>query len=438
MLFLHNIKGWQLLNQQATRFIFQAQNYKKTINLPVKRKIIIFGIFSLLLLSFSTVKADRQGFVRKVVIDPGHGGRDPGAIGALAKEKDIVLAVALKLGNYIKENFNDVEVIYTRTTDEFIELHRRAQLANQNKADLFISIHCNASRSRQAFGSETFVMGLHRSLENLEVAKKENASILYESDYLQTYDGYDPNSPESNIIFSMFQNIYLDQSLHMATFVQDQFRERAGRHDRGVKQAGFLVLYNITMPGILVEAGFLSNAQEEKYLISETGQSHIASAIFRAFRDYKQHHDNIAAQANGRPNTQVSSPVASTAQNNTRPSSPEQTIVNNNTPANNPAQQANRPIAPNINFRVQFATTTVEKPLDSPDFRGLQGITYYFHEGLYKYTLGNESTLEDAVRIQKRLHEIGFKDAFVVAFKNNERIPPAEAVRLLNQRAQTP
>jgi N-acetylmuramoyl-L-alanine amidase len=148
----------------------------------VKRKIIIFGILFIFLIN--PLLADRQGFVRKVVIDPGHGGRDPGAVGAQSKEKDIVLAISLKLGEYIKQNFDDVEVIYTRTTDQFIELHRRAQIANENKADLFISIHCNASPSNRAFGSETFVMGLHRSRENLEVAKKENASILFEDNYL--------------------------------------------------------------------------------------------------------------------------------------------------------------------------------------------------------------------------------------------------------------
>jgi N-acetylmuramoyl-L-alanine amidase len=396
----------------------------------VKRKIIIFGILSLLLLS--PLWADRHGYVRKVVIDPGHGGRDPGAIGAVAKEKDIVLAISLKVGEYIKQNFDDVEVIYTRTTDEFIELHRRAQIANENKADLFISVHCNASRSNRAFGSETFVMGLHRSSDNLEVAKKENASILYEEDYLETYDGYDPNSPESNIIFSMFQNLYLNQSVVMASLVQDQFRDRAGRHDRGVKQAGFLVLYNITMPGILVEAGFLSHAQEEKYLISETGQSHIASAIFRAFRDYKKNQDNLASQqlsgTNGRNSPSAISPTEPTHQASTTATTP----VNQSPPVlieqNPPAQQPRRS---EINFRVQFATTTVEKPLNAPEFRGLQNINFYIHDGLYKYTVGKEKTIEEAIRVQQNLQQIGFKDAFVVAFKDNERIPPAEAIRLL-------
>ncbi|TVQ17291.1 MAG: N-acetylmuramoyl-L-alanine amidase [Bacteroidetes bacterium] len=397
----------------------------------MKRKIIIFGILSVFLLYALPLHADRHGFVRKVVIDPGHGGRDPGAIGLLAKEKDIVLAISLKLGEYIEQNFDDVEVIYTRTTDEFIELRNRTQIANDNKADLFISVHCNASPSRRAFGTETFVMGLHRSKENLAVAKKENASILYEDDYLETYDGYDPNSPEANIMFSMFQNHYLNQSLTMASLVQDQFRDRAGRHDRGVKQAGFLVLYNIAMPGILVEAGFLSNDQEEKYLISETGQAHIASAIFRAFRDYKTYQDNLARQQ-----------LASANSNNNKPKAVETTqpasSQANPTPTPPLVNKPEKGNAHDITFRVQFATTSVERPIDAPEFKGMKGISFYFHEGMFKYTVGNESTLEEATLIQQKLHQNGFRDAFVVAFKNNERIAPAEAMRILNQNRQNP
>lgn len=395
----------------------------------MKRKIIIFGILSMLLLYALPLQADRHGFVRKVVIDPGHGGRDPGAIGANSEEKDLVLSISLKLGGYIEENFDDVEVIYTRTTDEFIGLQRRAQIANENKADLFISMHINSVASHRPYGTETFVMGLHKSKENLAVAKKENASILYEDDYLETYDGYDPNSPESNIMFSMFQNLYLNQSLTMASLIQDQFRDRAGRHDRGVKQAGFLVLYNIAMPGILVEAGFLSNPKEEKYLMSETGQAHIASAVFRAFRDYKNYQDNLARQQlasiNGSSlNASDSDNLPATSAKPAQPVSPHSNPLTDDGPV--------------ISFRVQFATTSVERPVDAPEFKGLKGISFYFHDGLYKYTVGNEKTLEEAVLIQQNLHQNGFKDAFVVAFKNNERIAPAEAMRLVREYSENP
>lgn len=395
----------------------------------MKRKIIIFGILSMLLLYALPLQADRHGFVRKVVIDPGHGGRDPGAIGANSEEKDLVLSISLKLGRYIEENFDDVEVIYTRTTDEFIGLQRRAQIANENKADLFISMHINSVASHRPYGTETFVMGLHKSKENLAVAKKENASILYEDDYLETYDGYDPNSPESNIMFSMFQNLYLNQSLTMASLIQDQFRDRAGRHDRGVKQAGFLVLYNIAMPGILVEAGFLSNPKEEKYLMSETGQAHIASAVFRAFRDYKNYQDNLAQQQLAVING--NSIDASDSDNlHDVSADPDRSVSAHSTPPSD-----NGPV---ISFRVQFATTSIERPADAPEFKGLEGISFYFHDGLYKYTVGNEKTLEEAVLIQQNLHKNGFKDAFVVAFKNNERIAPAEAMRLVKEISENP
>jgi N-acetylmuramoyl-L-alanine amidase len=401
----------------------------------VKRQIIVFGILALLLFATHNVFADRSGFVRKVVIDPGHGGRDPGAIGAISKEKDLVLAIALKLGGYIKENFDDVEVIYTRTTDVFVPLHERAQIANDSKADLFISLHCNASRGGRALGTETFVMGSHRNKENLEVARKENASILFEDDYIETYDGYDPNSPEANIIFTLFQNAHIYQSLTMASLVQDQFRTRAARHDRGVKQAGFLVLYRVAMPAILVEAGFLSNPQEERYLVSETGQAHIASAIFRAFREYKNYQDNLARPrllangSSGQPQSDSRQQDQSQiSQESVQPTSENpvssQTILSQNLPV--------------ISFRVQFASTSRELPPNAPEFKGLQGVSFYFQDGLYKYTLGDERTIEDAAKIQKKLHDQGFNDAFVVAFKNDERITAQQAIQIINQRIQNP
>lgn len=393
----------------------------------MKRQIIIFGILSFLLVFLQTAYADRHGYVRKVVIDPGHGGKDPGALGSQSMEKDIVLSIALKLGGYIESNFDDVEVIYTRSTDEFIGLDRRAQIANENKADLFISIHCNSAANKRAYGSETFVMGLHRSQENLEVAKKENAAILYEEDYLETYGGYDPNTPEANIIFSMYQNIYLNQSLIMASLTQDQFRDRAGRHDRGVKQAGFLVLYNITMPGVLVEAGFLSNAQEEKYLMSELGQSHIASAVFRAFRDYKNFQDNLVARQNSDNGPAISPHSSGQAHNSDSPLQNKEIILTES-----------QPEGPVISFRVQFASTSEERAIDDPAFSNLEGVSFYYHEGLYKYTLGNESSVEAAGEIQQKLRNQGFNDAFIVAFKDNERISIAEAAKYMEQSMKNP
>jgi N-acetylmuramoyl-L-alanine amidase len=394
----------------------------------VKRFFIIFGMLFLLALAPAELFADRLGYVRTVVIDPGHGGRAPGAVGRKVKEKDVALAISLKLGEYIKQNLPDVKVIYTRTTDVDVELRDRTRIANENQADLFISIHLNASQNKSAYGTETFVMGPHRNQANLEVAKLENAAILYEDNYLEAYDGYDPNSPESNIIFSLFQNVYLNQSLTMASLVQDQFRERARRVDRGVKQAGFLVLYRATMPSILIEAGFISNAREEEYLASEEGQNQIASAIYRAFRDYKISQDQLAAAREQQllaqaGSQQVSTPARNPAQQTPNPSAPQQAAVRT---------------APEIVFKVQFASTSVQRPPDAPEFKGLQNVEYYFHEGLYKYTVGRETSLEAAAAVQARVQRAGFKDAFVVAFQNNERISPAEAVRLLNLKEKNP
>lgn len=394
----------------------------------MKRFFIIFGMLFLLALAPAELFADRLGYVRTVVIDPGHGGRAPGAVGRKIKEKDVALAISLKLGEYIKQNLPDVKVIYTRTTDVDVELRDRTRIANENQADLFISIHLNASQNKSAYGTETFVMGPHRNQANLEVAKLENAAILYEDNYLEAYDGYDPNSPESNIIFSLFQNVYLNQSLTMASLVQDQFRERARRVDRGVKQAGFLVLYRATMPSILIEAGFISNAREEEYLASEEGQNQIASAIYRAFRDYKISQDQLAAAREQQllaqtGSQQVSTPARNPAHQTPNPSAPQQAAVRT---------------APEIVFKVQFASTSVQRPPDAPEFKGLQNVEYYFHEGLYKYTVGRETSLEAAAAVQARVQRAGFKDAFVVAFQNNERISPAEAVRLLNLKEKNP
>lgn len=232
--------------------------------------------------------------VKKVVIDAGHGGKDSGTIGKFSKEKNVALKIAKELGAIIQKNMSDVEVIYTRTNDTFVELEQRAQIANKNGADVFISIHCNAvpSNKDKVHGTETYIMGLHTSEANLEVAKRENSVILLEDNYEERYEGFNPNSPESHILFSLYQNAYLENSLSLAQKVEDQFRTRVGRKSRGVKQAGFWVLYRTSMPSILVEVGYLSNPTEEKYLNDDLGQTYIASGIFRAFRDYKNEIEN--------------------------------------------------------------------------------------------------------------------------------------------------
>lgn len=221
-----------------------------------------------------------------IVIDAGHGGKDPGAIQNKVKEKDITLKIALKVGNYLTNNVKNIKVVQTRTKDVFVELNKRAEIANKNKADLFISIHVNSNKDKKIQGTSTYVMGLHKSQENLEVAVYENSSILYENNYKNTYNNFDPNSPESYIIFNLYQNQNLETSIKFAEKLQWQFKNKSKRFDKGVRQAGFLVLWQTTMPSVLVEVGFLSNADEAKFLSSEYGQDLIASAIYRAIKDF--------------------------------------------------------------------------------------------------------------------------------------------------------
>lgn len=222
------------------------------------------------------------------MIDAGHGGKDPGAIHGGLREKDVTLAVALKLGALIKEAHPEIKVYYTRMTDNFIELNERSNIANRNKADLFISIHVNHSSNHSAHGSETYVMGTHKNEGNLEVAKRENASILLEDDYQNEYEGFDPNSPEGHIIFSFYQNAFLEQSILLASEIEKELGKRKKvNRSRGVKQAGFLVLWKTAMPSVLVETGFMTNTEERNYLKGTAGREELAESIFRAFKSYK-------------------------------------------------------------------------------------------------------------------------------------------------------
>ncbi|MGM0612053.1 MAG: N-acetylmuramoyl-L-alanine amidase family protein [Bacteroidota bacterium] len=379
-----------------------------------------FGIILLLIL-FPLLSLMSQDYIDVVAIDAGHGGQDPGAVGSKYKEKDITLSLALKLGKYIEENLEDVKVIYTRKKDIFVPLHKRSEIANKNDADLFISIHCNATSSSRPYGFETFVMGPHKNEDNLEVAKQENASVLLEDNYEAQYDGFDPNSPEAHIIFSLYQNTYLNQSLKIADKVQTQFRERVSRHDRGVKQAGFLVLWQAAMPSILVEAGFLSNPGEQDFLGSEKGQVYIASAIYRAFRNYK-------AEIEGNID-QDKDTVKKTKEDIAANEEKQEKTIEKKVEEDTKVQEDTKKDKDELFFAVQFATSSEKKEVSS--FDKIDNVKRYYQNGMYKYYTGHERSLNTAVSLQHRIQKLGYDDAFVIAFYKDERISVRKASKQL-------
>lgn len=404
----------------STNIPIKVPKLTKNIALKVKRVALIFGISLALISVFRAAFGQEQNDKFVVVLDAGHGGKDPGAVGKHTYEKDIVISIVLKTGEYIKKYCQNVEVIYTRKKDHFVELYKRAEIANKNHADLFISVHCNANESRRFYGSETYVMGLHKSKENLEVAKKENAAILLEDDYRQQYDGFDPNEPENHIIFSLYQNAHLDQSLDMASKVQNQFRERVSRRDLGVKQAGFLVLYQVTMPGVLIETGFLTNKKEERFLKSESGQVYMASAIYRAFKEYKkaiEEEYRRTQEIAGKQKTDSRHNRGAPSSENYAPSSVKQGAGGNN----------------ELIFRIQFASSKTPKDKNDPVFDKMKYVFEYQHGGLYKYTIGSTHQLEEAIQLKQQMERHGYKDSFVVAFLNGERISMQKARTILEK-----
>jgi N-acetylmuramoyl-L-alanine amidase len=356
--------------------------------------------------------------INVVVIDPGHGGKDYGASVGNAKEKDIVLDLALRVGKSINATYPDIKVIYTRTKDVFIPLYDRANIANKNKADLFISIHVNGTDKTSVQGTETFVLGEHRSKDNFEVMKKENSVILLEDDYITTYEGFDPHSSESEIMFVNAQSEYLDQSIMFASEIQYQFRQNAKRIDRSVKQAGFLVLRMVAMPSVLIEVGFISHPNERNYMLSEQGKSALSTSIFNAFKDYKKKIENksnfvVHSEKNN-------SPVASTGTNiNT------ETLETVNKPAVTKTNTA--PNSGNIHFSVQIAASKKKMETSPSNFKGENNVFRIESKDLTRYYTGKYNNYEDAVNEKKRI-EKKFPEAFVVAFENNEIISVKKAL----------
>jgi N-acetylmuramoyl-L-alanine amidase len=353
--------------------------------------------------------AEAQNFV--LVIDAGHGGHDPGAIGKKAKEKDINLNVALKLGKMVQENCPDVKVIYTRSKDVFISLNRRAEIANNAKADLFISIHTNSvAGNNKAMGASTWTLGLAKSDANLDVAKRENSVILYEDDYKTSYAGFDPNSSESYIIFEFMQDNYMSQSVHLASLVQDEFKTTSKRRDHGVHQAGFLVLKASAMPSILVELGFISTPAEEQFLASESGATTMAKGIFRAFQTYKKEQETKQGGATAQPTENTS---LTTKKNN---SSKEDKNVGKTNDASKPV------------FKIQFLTAGRKLANNDRRLSGLTDVDYYVENGTYKYTCGAST---DYNKVRATLKEVTkrYKDAFIIAFREEKKINVNDAIK---------
>lgn len=365
----------------------------------INKSFLILVIF--LLTSTLSLIAANINFT--VVIDAGHGGKDAGAVRGKHKEKNINLEIALALGRLIEDNCDDVRVVYTRKTDVFVDLYKRSNIANKAKANLFISIHTNSTASRvtTASGADTYILGLARSDENLDVAKRENSVIMLEDNYTARYEGFDPKSPESNILFQFMTNTYMDQSLQFATYVQNGFLKVAGRVDRGVSQAGFLVLRESGMPSVLIELGFINNPKEAEFLSSRSGQQKMSQAIFSGFKRYKDNFDKR------RGVTIRSSKINDVASNNERVKSQE--VVSNSLK-----------LSKGTDYRIQFMTASRKYPNGAKALKGISPVQYYLDRGVYKYTYGSFSSEAEALRNIKPIRS-KFKDAFVVKFKDGVR-----------------
>lgn len=387
-----------------------------------------------------------------VVIDAGHGGKDPGARGLISNEKDINLSIALKVGQKIKNQVPNATVYYTRSKDVFLTLSERSKFANDKKADLFISIHTNSSTNPAASGTETFSLGVAKTKENLEVAMTENSVILLEDDYKQTYQGFDPKSVESYIMFEFMQDKHMEQSISLASMVQSEFK-KCNRKDRGVQQAGFWVLKTTAMPAVLVEVGFISNKEEEKYLNSAEGQDALANAIYKAFCSFKKDFEKkssgavAASGSTAKPQSATTAPAKpatapkpapqSTATESKPEPKPEPKPEQKPAATTSAPQKSSAPAVAEsakpaattasvknddkIIYRVQIFVSSRKTDSNNPKFCGLNGVKYYYENNLYKYTYGET---ESSAKAQSLLNEAKkcFPDAFIVKFKNGIKI----------------
>lgn len=406
--------------------------------------LIVTMIFSVFV---AMMAANNDKFT--LVIDPGHGGKDAGALGAKSKEKNINLNVALAFGRYVERNCPDVKVIYTRKTDVFIPLNERANIANRNKADLFISVHTNAlPNGKVARGFEVYTLGMHRAADNLEVAKRENSAILVENDYKQHYEDFDPNSSESYIIFEFMQDKNMAKSVELAKMIQKDACETAQRVNKGVHQAGFLVLRATSMPSCLIELGFITTQDEENYLNSSAGIDALGKGIYKAFLRYKRkYHKGITVPYAADPTEEVNIPSVvppreeNTAKQEKRKPEKEQTVAA--VKQKQPEQEAQPRISGLMDtsentaevtsttepvFKVQILASDRQLRLSDRQFKGEKNI-FYFQEGnMYKYTIGASTNYNEIYQLRKKLLE-KFPQAFIIAFKNDRKMDVQQAIR---------
>jgi N-acetylmuramoyl-L-alanine amidase len=498
-----------MINLKIYPFIsYQKQDKKRTFaqkyeddsfsingftNIIMKKYFQIFKVLLLFIVLIAPYGVYAQDKRFTVVIDAGHGGHDPGAMGSMSREKDINLAIALDLGYNIEQSYKDVKVVYTRKTDVYLTLQERADIVNDNHADLFFCIHTNASQSASAFGSESFTLGLAKTKANLDVAMRENSVILLEKDYRTKYKGFDPTSVDSYIMFEFMQDKYIDNSVELASGIQKQFVNYCNRSDRGVRQAGFWVLHRSACPSVLVEVGFISNASEERYLSSKQGQNEMAKAIYNAFVSYKRNHDKKSGRRNSynsnndfyekkseiskqdeiqpvdsnleqkeerkakqkieqkkeEPKVELKieqkkeEPKVELKDNQQINKNTEQKVV---TKADKKNEQKVIPdVVSNINkkvntqsnkskltpiFKVQIFASVMTLKDNASDFKGLHDVNYFTENGLNKYTVGSETDYSKIEKIRKEV-STKFPEAFIIAFVGDNKISAKEAQKLI-------
>lgn len=410
----------------------------------------IFLLWLIILASGFNLSLYGQDARFTVVLDAGHGGHDSGAKGSFSLEKNINLEITLKLGQIIEQKFTDkeVKVVYTRKTDKYLTLQERADVVNDNHADLFICIHTNSSPGASAYGAETYTLGLAKTKSNLDVAMRENSVITLEENYKTKYQGFDPKSVDSYIMFEFMQDKYIDRSVNFASIVQKQFLNYCKRLDRGVRQAGFWVLHRSACPSVLVEVGFISNHDEERFLNSESGQTQMATAIFNAFVDYKREHDRksgrqVSNVTKYEPAVEKVAPVSVDTQQLKAKSVVSTTVVAKNVEKNSTDSAPVSVVADKAADKVADTKIAADKPVfslqlfasvnkfsdGSPHFKGVKNVDSYRDGHVYKYIVGKTSSFAEIEKTRKELKS-KFPEAFVVAFMGTKRITVKEAMEL--------